>query len=268
MVEVSERHWTEETFIENPLLFIPELLGRLEKAEDEARRLKAIFERLGVDGGGLILDIACGVGRHSVALAKHGYTVVGLDVSEAYIDKAREIARESGVSDRCEFKVGDMRRLREALGSHAGGFDAVICMFTSLGYFDSETDRDVLRQARDLSKGEGVLVVEMMSRGYAAQNLTRRRFTEGGGLLRLEESVFDPESSRLRAVWRVYRPRGLDLEYVGSVRFDNRLYSASELEGLAGSAGWSDNRVYGGLDLSDFEPGSKRAVLVARRLEA
>jgi len=45
------RHWTEETFIDNPLLFIPELLGRLENGdeEEEARQLKRIFGEYNVE---------------------------------------------------------------------------------------------------------------------------------------------------------------------------------------------------------------------------
>ncbi len=258
---MSAKHWTEETFIENPLLFIPELLGRLGKAEEEARRLESVFGELGVPEDGLVLDLACGVGRHSIALAKHGFRVVGVDVSPAYIAKAEELAAVEGVSGSCSFVTGDMRRLKEFLGGHR--FDAAICMFTSLGYYDADTDRDVLTQVKMRSRDRGVLVVEMMNRSYAERSLTRKRFSMDGEMLRLEESFFDKEASRLRAVWRMYRPRGLDLEYVGSIRFDNRLYTRRELVDLAESAGWENNRVYGGLDRGEFREDSKKAVLIA-----
>jgi len=257
----SAKHWTEETFIENPLLFIPELLGRLEKAEEEATQLNRIFDELGVPENGLVLDLACGIGRHSIALAKQGFRVVGIDISPAYIAKAEELAAVEGVSGRCRFVTGDMRKLKEFLGGHR--FDAAICMFTSLGYYDAETDRDVLTQVKEVSTGRGVLVVEMMNRGYAEKSLTRRKYSIGGEMLRLEESSFEEEASRLRAVWRLYRPRGADLEYVGSIRFDNRLYTRRELVELAESTGWENNRVYGGLDRGEFREHSKKAVLIA-----
>jgi SAM-dependent methyltransferase len=256
----SVKHWTEETFIENPLLFIPELLGRLEKAEEEARQLKSIFGELGVPENGLILDLACGVGRHSTALARHGFRVVGIDISPAYIAKAEELAATEGVSGSCRFVHGDMRRLKELIGGNR--FDATICMFTSLGYYDAETDREVLTQVKELTE-RGVLVVEMMNRGYAESSLTRKKYSMVEEMLRLEESSFDKEASRLRAVWRLYRPRGPDLEYVGSIRFDNRLYTRRELVELAESAGWINSRVYGGLDRGEFREGSKKVVLVA-----
>ncbi|HUV53661.1 MAG TPA: class I SAM-dependent methyltransferase [Candidatus Krumholzibacteriaceae bacterium] len=256
----SVKHWTEETFIENPLLFIPELLGRLEKAEEEARQLKSIFGELGVPESGLVLDLACGIGRHSTALAKHGFRVVGVDISPAYIAKAEELAAVERLSGSCSFVHGDMRRLKDILGGHR--FDAAICMFTSLGYYDAETDRDVLTQVKELTE-RGVLVVEMMNRSYAENSLTRKKYSMVGEMLRLEESFFDEEASRLRAVWRLYRPRGQDLEYVGSIRFDNMLYTRREFVELAASAGWENNEVYGGLDRSEFKEDSKKAVLIA-----
>jgi SAM-dependent methyltransferase len=256
----SAKHWTEETFIENPLLFIPELLGRLGKAEEEAEHLTAIFGEHGVPGDGLVLDLACGVGRHSIALARHGFRVVGIDVSPEYIAKAQELAAVEGVYGSCRFVTGDMRRLKDLLGGYR--FDAAICMYTSLGYYDPETDRDVLTQVKELTE-RGVLVVEMMNRGYAEKSLTGKRYSMSGEMLRLEESFFDEEASRLRAVWRLYRPRGPDLEYVGSIRFDNKLYTRRELVELAGSAGWKNTSVYGGLDRGEFRWDSKKAVLVA-----
>jgi SAM-dependent methyltransferase len=255
------KHWTEETFIENPLLFIPELLGRLGKAEEEAEHLRNIFDEHGVPGDGLVIDVACGVGRHSIALARHGFRVVGVDISPAYIAKAEELAAMEGLSGSCRFVHGDMRRLKGFLGGHR--FDAAICMFTSLGYYDPNTDRDVLTQVKELSTRRGLLVVEMMNKGYAEKSLTRKRHSLEGEMLRLEESFFDKETSRLRAVWRLYRPRGPDLEYVGSIRFDNRLYTRRELMGLAESAGWGNSRVYGGLDRREFREDSKKVVLVA-----
>jgi 2-polyprenyl-3-methyl-5-hydroxy-6-metoxy-1,4-benzoquinol methylase len=57
---------------------------------------------------GLALDLACGRGRASVWLAMRGMDVVGVDVSPVAIDLARELARLSGVTDRCRFGVHDL----------------------------------------------------------------------------------------------------------------------------------------------------------------
>ena len=41
-----------------------------------------------------ILDIGCGTGRHSIELAKRGYTVVGIDLSESLLKRAKEKSSE------------------------------------------------------------------------------------------------------------------------------------------------------------------------------
>lgn len=44
-----------------------------------------------------ILDIGCGTGRHSIELAKRGYTVVGIDLSESMLKRAKEKATNENV---------------------------------------------------------------------------------------------------------------------------------------------------------------------------
>lgn len=57
---------------------------------------------------GRALDIACGQGSTSVWLAGRGLRVAGFDISAVAIDQARELARHSGVEDRCRFEVVDL----------------------------------------------------------------------------------------------------------------------------------------------------------------
>jgi SAM-dependent methyltransferase len=57
---------------------------------------------------GFCLEIACGEGRAAVWLARRGMTVYGVDVSAVAIDRARRLAAEEGVADRCRFEVHDL----------------------------------------------------------------------------------------------------------------------------------------------------------------
>jgi 2-polyprenyl-3-methyl-5-hydroxy-6-metoxy-1,4-benzoquinol methylase len=82
------KHWTEQIFLENPLLFLPILEKRLRVAEKEVQTLLEIFKDLNLPKNGLILDLACGIGRHSILLAESGYNVVGIDISPEYISIA------------------------------------------------------------------------------------------------------------------------------------------------------------------------------------
>lgn len=57
---------------------------------------------------GHALELACGRGRAAVWLAKRGMDYWGVDVSPVAIELARELARRSGVEDRCRFDVFDL----------------------------------------------------------------------------------------------------------------------------------------------------------------
>ncbi len=57
-----------------------------------------------------ILDVGCGTGRHAIELAKRGYSVTGVDLSENMLDKAREKAIEAGVQ--IDFQIADARNLQ------------------------------------------------------------------------------------------------------------------------------------------------------------
>jgi len=47
-----------------------------------------------------LIDLGCGEGRDAVHFARHGFDVVGLDVSEPGLEKARRYAAEAGVDVR------------------------------------------------------------------------------------------------------------------------------------------------------------------------
>jgi 2-polyprenyl-3-methyl-5-hydroxy-6-metoxy-1,4-benzoquinol methylase len=85
------------------------------------------------------LDLACGSGRHAIALAKHGADVLALDSSTAMIDRANTLATEAGVSP--VFLTQDML----LLSSHVpGSFDLITCLGNSLALVPTVSDFDQL----------------------------------------------------------------------------------------------------------------------------
>ncbi len=76
-------------------------LGEVDFIEKEIRYDKTVR----------ILDIGCGTGRHSIELAKRGYNVTGVDLSESQLQKANEKAATEGVQERVTFQKADARNL-------------------------------------------------------------------------------------------------------------------------------------------------------------
>src|SRR5690349_8764396 len=81
---------------------------------------------VGFTSGRRVLDAPCGSGRHSIELARRGYSVTGLDISPEAIAHARAAAPS------LDWRLGDVTSLN-SLGVEA---DLALCMGNSFGYLD------------------------------------------------------------------------------------------------------------------------------------
>jgi SAM-dependent methyltransferase len=103
-----------------------------------------------------LLDLGCGTGNHSLALAGRGYEVVGVDRSSAMLARARDKARTAG-EGRAAFVLGDIRRL-----PLRNRFDAALMLFAVLGYQREDEDvRAALGEARRCLRAGGLLVLDV-----------------------------------------------------------------------------------------------------------
>lgn len=104
---------------------LPELLRDLDELGGSASQAEAMLAphaSLAAPPGSLLLDLACGKGALTVALAERfGWRAVGVDALSPFIDDARRRAEAAGLADRCAFHVGDLRE--PAAGEPAEGAD-------------------------------------------------------------------------------------------------------------------------------------------------
>jgi SAM-dependent methyltransferase len=117
-------------------------------SEDNLRFWVPIFvEAAAIDAGHRVLDVGCGTGGYSVAIAaSSGASVTGLDESERFVDRARE---QPG---RAEFFVGDA----EQLPFPDGSFDRVL--FSLVLHQVGDPEAAVREGARVLVGGGRVLI--------------------------------------------------------------------------------------------------------------
>jgi ubiquinone/menaquinone biosynthesis C-methylase UbiE len=97
------------------------------RAEDETTARDAYVQLLGVAPGQHVLDVGCGSGVVTRALAQRvapSGRVVGVDASPALLAVAHERAEEAGLSRRIEFREGDCR----ALPCPDASFDATLAV--------------------------------------------------------------------------------------------------------------------------------------------
>lgn len=261
-----DTHWTERLFIGNAHLFAPSLEGRLEDAVEEVRGLISIFSEHGVPEDATVLDMACGVGRHSLTLAENGYRAVGVDISPAFIERANKLAEERGVADSVDFRVGDIRDLGGLKEDYGEGFGAVVNLLTSHGYWDRATDRQIFRGALELARPGGALVIHTVNRDYLVRNFQARDWssTQEGRFMLIERRL-DLEGSRMYNTWRYYEQRGEDLVHLSTVELDHLVYSLHELKGQVEDSGWEVESWYGGYGMQPLTTDSFATVLVARK---
>src|SRR5688572_20558593 len=65
--------------------------------ERTEREIEGLREMVPLEPGAAVLDLACGWGRHSIALARAGFRVTGLDLSETLLARARKRATAASV---------------------------------------------------------------------------------------------------------------------------------------------------------------------------
>ena len=152
----------DETFGDDYLHFyLPSLSEETNDAEADQ-----IVSLLSLEPGATVLDVPCGHGRIANRLAQRGCHVTGLDRTPQFLDVARQDAEAIGVD--VDYLEGDMRDL-----PWSAQFEAVVCWFTSFGYFDDDDNREVLRQFRKVLRPGGALLIETLHH----DSLARGTFT-------------------------------------------------------------------------------------------
>ncbi len=74
-------------------------------------RFRLTLEACGEVKGTRMLDLGCGSGRYSIALARRGADVVGIDFSQPMVELAARAAAAAGVAAHCRFIQGDLLRV-------------------------------------------------------------------------------------------------------------------------------------------------------------
>lgn len=238
-----------DTFGEDYLHFYQGFLGEERNKADVER----VMEALGLVPGDKVLDAPCGHGRLANLLAERGMEVTGVDATREFIDLAREDAIARGVE--VDYRVGDLREL-----GVDGPFDAVVCWFTSFGYFDDDGNQDVLEEfARVLQPG-GKLGIETIHHDGFVRRFTPAPFastTFRDEDVMIDVSIFDPVTGRVHTERVVYRD--------GEIRKSQhqvRLPTIPEFDQWLAAAGFVDREYLGG-DRSPPTIDDMRLVVVA-----
>ena len=109
------------------------------------------------EGRKSVLDLGCGLGRHSVFFARQGFKTTAVDLSEEAIRFLKDYRKEQNVDVLC--KVGDMCQLPFA----DSAFDGIFAMH-SAGHTDTEGMVSVMSEIKRVLKPEGAVFMTLCSK--------------------------------------------------------------------------------------------------------
>jgi SAM-dependent methyltransferase len=241
----DEAFWTA-TF---PFMFPEE---RFERAASDISKIIALT---GCPNAASILDLCCGPGRHSVPLAKQGFTVTGVDRSAFLLGKAKAYGEREQVN--VTWIKEDMRRFVQP-----GTFNLAMSMFSSFGYFDDMKENEsVLRNLYSSLVGSGVLILDLVGK----EALAKMFQPTGSQALPNGDLLFERRS--LRGDWEGVESEWTVVSGSEANKYCLRLwiFSARELKDLLRRVGFEKVTIYGNLDGSGYGLDSNRLIAVARK---
>jgi len=183
------------------------------------------------EGGERVLDLACGIGRHSLELRRRGFEVVGVDISPELLAMAEREAAAQSLE--VSFMQADLREL-----DLADEFDLVLSLNDgAVGYFetDEENRRTFEVIARALRAGGGHLM-QLPNVLHAERNLPKKSWIVGESTLELSDHRWNAEERYIEGSTVPIR-FGEVFERYEEIPFRQRLYTVEELSEIYDSVG-------------------------------
>ena len=143
----------------------------MENNSNTEKEISLVLDLTKIKPSDHILDLCCGQGRHSLALAEKGFPhVFGVDRSRYLIRLARKRALERSCS-MVQFKEGDARKLPFS----ESAFDLVMVMGNSFGYFEREEENlAVLKEIYKILREGGTLFLDVTDGTWMKNNFSPR----------------------------------------------------------------------------------------------
>jgi len=225
------KQWYEELFQDyadkyDRESFTAGTLGEVDFIEKEAGFNKSVR----------ILDIGCGTGRHSLELARRGYNVTGIDLSEAQLNKAKMIMLREKL--KIEFLQRDARNF-----NFKGSYDLAV-MICEGAFPLMETDEMnflILKNAYSSLKQEGKIIFTTLNGLYPLFHSVKEFVNKGSDQGQSCDNTFDLMTFRDHSVYETEDDKGIKKV----LKCDERYYVPSEITWLLKSAGFTKTEIFG-----------------------
>ena len=224
---------------------------------------EGIIRLLDLKGEERILDIPSGYGRHSIALARKGFNVTGVELNAIHLNEAirnAESSQELFLRNKLNFVKGNMIDI-----SYKEEFDVVINMFYSFGFFETdEENKKVLQNFYNALKKGGkflfhtdVNVPRVLSGKYKEDET--RNLASGNALRILDK--YNPQDKRIYGTWIIKSNDGGEERKDYSVR----VYTKEEFIDLCRQVGFTSFETYSDWNKAPYSEDSEDMIIIAKK---
>jgi cyclopropane fatty-acyl-phospholipid synthase-like methyltransferase len=213
-----------------------------------------IKDVLHVEPGSAILDMPCGTGRHSIALAKQGFHLTSVDISEEFIN---------GLKRKVEAQQLTIEVIHENILSLElkGSFDGAFCLGNSFGYFDFPgMEIFVNKVSSSLKQGaKWIINTGLMAESFLAKFTKEKKYELEGLTMEICNDYDEWNSCLLTTL--TYTKNGKQEIH----RFKHHVYTVAELIRLLGKYDLKTIALYNSTDKEAFKLDDPQLYLVAQK---
>lgn len=226
--------------------------------ERTATEANGVKDLLNLKEGDELLDCPCGYGRHSNMLSSMGINVTGCDINSVHLGRAIKNAKNKGLST--NFVQGNMLTI-----DFENQFDAVINMFYSFGFFDTDEENlQVLQNFyNSLKKGGKFLMhtdVNIPRIESDVYKFDENRKLSSGNQLRVIDK-YNPETKRIDGVWIITDSEKKQKE----VDYSVRVYTKEEFTEMCYTVGFKKVSIYSDWDGRPYSEDSEDMIVIAEK---
>jgi len=261
-MKYMEEWFNDTDFWENfsPIIFDDKHWAEVPEVADSVTRLAGLnLYGLVPQTGPRALDLCCGMGRITAELARRGFAMTGVDITESLLETAREDAAYEGLD--IEYVLADARSF-----VRPGFFDTAMNLYISFGYFEKpEDDLLLARNVHESLKPGGTFLIETLGKEIAVRDFIPGEWFERAGCTVLTEYKAVDSWAALENRWilipNAEKPNAKRVEKT----FTQRLYAATELRALLFKAGFAYVDLYGGWDERPYDQNAEILIAVGRK---
>jgi SAM-dependent methyltransferase len=220
---------------------------------DAKKLINLIFNNITIPKNSIILDAACGMGRHSILLSRLGHTVFGFDLSRSFLKIAVESNSDSNTN--ANFFCADIRHVL-----FKKSFALILNLFTSFGYFESDIENfRFIRNSNLFMRENGYFILDYMNKNFLTNNLIQKT--------RKEYDDFDVIEEREIKGDRVIKNIIINREGKKKIFLESvKLYSVNKIEDEFRKSEYKLVRLFGDYDGNDFSnTNSQRVIFIFQK---